>query len=81
MVIFATYADCDLKEQGKITRGDQVENGAQSLRESSGHFFFIYIFHYTLRFHPKRKCQNHPVPHNSIAQEIHGHTPVFNLQT
>lgn len=24
MVIFATYADCDLKEQGKITRGDQV---------------------------------------------------------
>ena len=39
MVIFATYADCDLKEQGKITRGDQVENGAQSLRESGGHFF------------------------------------------
>jgi len=24
MVIFATYARCDLKEQGKITRGDQV---------------------------------------------------------
>ncbi|KAJ7384424.1 hypothetical protein OS493_021836 [Desmophyllum pertusum] len=24
MVIFATYAGCDLKEQGKITRGDQV---------------------------------------------------------
>ena len=27
MVIFATYADCDLREQRKITRGDQVENG------------------------------------------------------
>ena len=25
MVIFATYARCDLKEQGKITRGDQVK--------------------------------------------------------
>lgn len=31
MVIFATYADCDLKVQGKITRGDQVENGDDSL--------------------------------------------------
>ena len=27
MVIFATYADCDLREQRKITRGDQVEIG------------------------------------------------------
>ena len=31
MVIFATYADCDLKEQRKITTGDQVGNGAKSL--------------------------------------------------
>jgi len=29
MVIFATYADCDLKEQGKITRGDQVGSGTK----------------------------------------------------
>lgn len=31
MVIFATYADCDLKVQGKITRGDQVANGDESV--------------------------------------------------
>ena len=43
MVIFATYADCDLKEQGKITRGDQVENGAQSLRESVGQGFILML--------------------------------------
>ena len=34
MVIFATYAHCDLREQRKITRGDQVGNGAKSIHES-----------------------------------------------
>ena len=43
MVIFATYADCDLKEQGKITRGDQVENGAKLLHESSGQCFILML--------------------------------------
>ena len=37
MVIFATYAGCDLKEQGKITRGDQVKyNGEFVYRFSLG---------------------------------------------
>jgi len=54
MVIFATYADCDLKEQGKITRGDQVENGAK--------YYYMKVAAkvsfscYTLGFHPKLEC-------------------------
>ena len=43
MVIFATYADCDLKEQGEITTGDQVENGAKSPRESVGHCYILML--------------------------------------
>ena len=35
MVIFATYAGCDLKEQGKITRGDQVKRGGEFISETT----------------------------------------------
>ena len=45
MVIFATYADCDLKEQGEITTGDQVENGAKSPRESVGPLLHFDVTH------------------------------------
>ena len=50
MVIFATYADCDLREQRKITRGDQVENG--------GDLVWTFRALSSLRFHSQHRLSS-----------------------